>query len=102
MIRNYLVKRQENYGSASPSTTATTAKNSTTTATIGTTAAATTSSTAPAMQGKSVQALPAILQDGTLFYIGISVTTLLWCTGKIIDVKMERQEKYAQSLVHST
>lgn len=45
-------------------------------------------------------ASPYILSGGSLFYIGISVTTLLWVTGKIIDVKTERQERYAESLTH--
>jgi hypothetical protein len=96
IIRNYLLKRDDDaaqHGSAS-------ATNSTTT-TIGKAAAATTSSTGPQMIGKSVQTVPDILQTGTLFYIGISVTTLLWVTGKAIDVKMERQERYAESLIHS-
>lgn len=46
-------------------------------------------------------ASPAVLQDGTLFYIGTAVTCLLWITGKAIDTKMDRQEKYAESLIHS-
>ncbi|KAI9341606.1 hypothetical protein BD770DRAFT_431169 [Pilaira anomala] len=46
-------------------------------------------------------ASPAVLQDGTLFYIGTAVTCLLWVTGKAIDTKMDRQEKYAESLIHS-
>lgn len=45
-------------------------------------------------------ASPSILEGGTLFYIGISVTTFLWVTGKIIDVKTERQERYAESLTY--
>lgn len=45
-------------------------------------------------------ATPPILQDGTLFYIGVSVTTLLWVTGKAIDVKTERQERYAERIAH--
>lgn len=46
-------------------------------------------------------ASPEILQTGTLFYVGVSVTTLLWITGKAIDVQTNRQERYAESLVHS-
>ncbi|KAI8363908.1 hypothetical protein BD560DRAFT_403885 [Blakeslea trispora] len=44
---------------------------------------------------------PEILAGGTLFYIGVGVTVLLWTTGKIIDVKIERQERYAEKLAHS-
>ncbi|KAG2211176.1 hypothetical protein INT47_006295 [Mucor saturninus] len=42
-----------------------------------------------------------IFTRGDLFYLGIAVTLFLWCTGKFLDVKMERQEKYAESQIHS-
>ncbi|KAI8968388.1 hypothetical protein BDF20DRAFT_827833, partial [Mycotypha africana] len=44
---------------------------------------------------------PELLQGGTLFYVGIAVTTFLWATGKAIDIQTERQERYAESHVHS-
>ncbi|OBZ84763.1 hypothetical protein A0J61_07182 [Choanephora cucurbitarum] len=44
---------------------------------------------------------PEILSTGTLFYVGVGVTVLLWTTGKIIDIKIERQERYAEKLAHS-
>ncbi|KAI7896649.1 uncharacterized protein EV154DRAFT_558262 [Mucor mucedo] len=42
-----------------------------------------------------------IFLKGDLFYLGIAVTLFLWGTGKVLDVKMERQEKYAESQIHS-
>ncbi|KAG0739862.1 hypothetical protein G6F57_012448 [Rhizopus arrhizus] len=44
---------------------------------------------------------PPVLTDGTLFYIGVAVTCFLWTTGKMIDVKLHRQEKYAESVARS-
>ncbi|KAG1435728.1 hypothetical protein G6F56_013857 [Rhizopus delemar] len=46
-------------------------------------------------------ASPAILMDGTLFWIGLAVTCALWSTGKFIDIKLQRQEKYAESVAQS-
>ncbi|KAI8638959.1 hypothetical protein BD408DRAFT_422196 [Parasitella parasitica] len=53
------------------------------------------------MKKSSSFASPEILQTGTLFYVGVGVTTFLWITGKAIDVQTNRQERYAESLVHS-
>ncbi|GAA5805067.1 hypothetical protein EDC94DRAFT_613162 [Helicostylum pulchrum] len=80
---------------------AATATNGTATATNGTTAEDPTASPVKKAKTPASLASPAVLQDGTLFYIGTAVTCLLWVTGKVIDVKMDRQEKYAESLIHS-
>lgn len=113
LTNNYLIRRADDgattshghgSGSASSSaeasvtadTTATAAADSTSTAKAATTSTATTKK-----KNTSTFAAPEILQTGTLFYIGISVTTLLWITGKAIDVQTNRQERYAESLVHS-
>jgi hypothetical protein len=45
-----------------------------------------------------IWASPAILQDGTLFYIAISISTLLWCTGKAVNLSMDQQERQAEFL----
>lgn len=65
------------------------------------TAATSTATTTTKKKNNSSFASPEILQTGTLFYVGVSVTTLLWITGKAIDVQTNRQERYAESLVHS-
>ncbi|GAA5816904.1 hypothetical protein MFLAVUS_010439 [Mucor flavus] len=93
IVRAYFEKRA--HGDAATTT------NGTATATKDKTAEA--STTAPVKKAKAPASLasPAVLQDGTLFYIGTAVTCLLWVTGKVIDVKMDRQEKYAESLIHS-
>ncbi|GAN06437.1 hypothetical protein MAM1_0123c05920 [Mucor ambiguus] len=64
-------------------------------------AATSTEATTTKKKNTSSFASPEILQTGTLFYVGVSVTTLLWITGKAIDVQTNRQERYAESLVHS-
>ncbi|KAG2234369.1 hypothetical protein BDF21DRAFT_461621 [Thamnidium elegans] len=89
IVRSYFEKR------------AATATHDTATATNDTTAGASTAKPAKKAKAPASLASPAVLQDGTLFYIGTAVTCLLWVTGKVIDVKMERQEKYAESLIHS-
>ncbi|KAL0079333.1 hypothetical protein J3Q64DRAFT_1762174 [Phycomyces blakesleeanus] len=38
--------------------------------------------------------------NGTLFYIALSVSTLLWCTGKGIDMMLERQERLAEAAAY--
>ncbi|KAI8138463.1 hypothetical protein BJV82DRAFT_582828 [Fennellomyces sp. T-0311] len=38
-----------------------------------------------------------ILTDGTLFYIAISISFGLWCTGYGLDYAMDRHEKQANS-----
>ncbi|ORX60696.1 hypothetical protein DM01DRAFT_1404920 [Hesseltinella vesiculosa] len=43
----------------------------------------------------SVWATPDILENGTLFYIAISVSTLLWCTGKGVHMTLDQQERKA-------
>lgn len=91
VISNYLEKRQH---------AATTATNGTATTSGGAAPAATTTAAKKKAPSSSF-ASPAILQDGTLFYIATGVTCLLWATGKFIDIKMERQERYAESLIHS-
>ncbi|CEP11175.1 hypothetical protein [Parasitella parasitica] len=62
---------------------------------------AATSTTSNKKKNASSFASPEILQTGTLFYVGVGVTTFLWITGKAIDVQTNRQERYAESLVHS-
>lgn len=89
VISSYLEKRQH----------APTATNGTATTSGGAAPAATT--TAAKKKVTNSFGSPAILQDGTLFYIATGVTCLLWATGKFIDIKMERQERYAESLIHS-
>jgi hypothetical protein len=90
-----LEKRQHAVAPTATNGTATAATNGT--ATASPSASATPKKKAPS----SSFASPAILQDGTLFYIATAVTCLLWTTGKFIDIKMERQERYAESLIHS-
>ncbi|KAF7725109.1 hypothetical protein EC973_000435 [Apophysomyces ossiformis] len=64
-------------------------------------AAATTKPAAAAPKRKSViYAAPEILNDGTLFYIAISISTLLWCTGKGIDMTIDRQERFAEKAAY--
>ncbi|KAI9304970.1 hypothetical protein BJ944DRAFT_265981 [Cunninghamella echinulata] len=43
-------------------------------------------------------AAPEILQNGTLFYIAISISTLLWCTGKGVQMTIDQQERKANYL----
>ncbi|KAI7866738.1 hypothetical protein BDF14DRAFT_1809396 [Spinellus fusiger] len=43
-------------------------------------------------------ASPDILQTGLFFYIALSVSTLLWCTGKGIDMTLMRQERLAETV----
>jgi hypothetical protein len=63
-------------------------------------AEAATTEPAPKPQKKkkppTIWASPAILQDGTLFYIAISISTLLWCTGKGVDMTLDQQERQAE------
>ncbi|KAI8339576.1 hypothetical protein BC941DRAFT_372694 [Chlamydoabsidia padenii] len=49
-----------------------------------------------AAKASTIWASPAILQDGTLFYIVISISTLLWCTGKGVDMVLDQQERKAE------
>ncbi|CEG64408.1 hypothetical protein RMATCC62417_01387 [Rhizopus microsporus] len=44
---------------------------------------------------------PPVLMDGTLFWISLGISCGLWTTGKFIDVKIQRQERYAESRVHA-
>ncbi|KAI9280378.1 hypothetical protein BY458DRAFT_469923 [Sporodiniella umbellata] len=46
-------------------------------------------------------ASPPVLLDGTLFWIGLAVTCALWGTGKFIDVKINRQERHAESVANA-
>ncbi|CAO3613243.1 unnamed protein product [Cunninghamella blakesleeana] len=45
-----------------------------------------------------VWATPEILVNGTLFYIAISISTLLWCTGKGLIMTIDQQERKANYL----
>ncbi|KAF1801187.1 hypothetical protein V8B55DRAFT_1528790 [Mucor lusitanicus] len=121
LTQNYLVRRADDdstaasgHGQASASSTAQTSAATDASATASTssekgkkssstaeTAATSTAATTTKKKNNSSFASPEILQTGTLFYIGVSVTTLLWITGKAIDVQTNRQERYAESLVHS-
>ncbi|KAI9321451.1 hypothetical protein BX666DRAFT_2072668 [Dichotomocladium elegans] len=51
--------------------------------------------------GKTMFATPAILTTGTLFYIGIAITFVLWCTGFALDFLTDRQEQLAYKLALS-
>ncbi|KAI8336162.1 hypothetical protein BC941DRAFT_453266 [Chlamydoabsidia padenii] len=44
----------------------------------------------------TIWASPEILQNGTLFYIAISISTLLWCTGKGVDMTLDQLERKAE------
>jgi hypothetical protein len=92
MYRHYLMRRAD-ASAATPSASSTTSGPGA--------AAATTAAPVKKPKAPFTLAAPAILQDGTLFYIAVAVTTLLWGTGKAIDIKTERQERYAESLVNS-
>ncbi|CAO3598872.1 unnamed protein product [Absidia cylindrospora] len=61
-------------------------------------AAAPTAEAAPKRKAKAptIWAAPEILQNGTLFYIAISISTLLWCTGKGVDMTLDQQERRAE------
>jgi hypothetical protein len=52
--------------------------------------------TTTAKKASTIWASPAILQDGTLFYIAISISALLWCTGKGVDMTLDQQERQAE------
>ncbi|EPB92537.1 hypothetical protein HMPREF1544_00550 [Mucor circinelloides 1006PhL] len=117
LAQNYLVRRADEtsghgQGSASASAQVSAATGASSTAPTSSehgekssstaeTAATSTASTTTKKKNSSSFASPEILQTGTLFYVGVSVTTLLWITGKAIDVQTNRQERYAESLVHS-
>lgn len=110
LTHNYLIRRADDattssshgHGSASSSTEGSATTDATATGSSSSTAEAAATTTATTKKkNTSTFAAPEILQTGTLFYIGISVTTLLWITGKAIDVQTNRQERYAESLVHS-
>ncbi|ORZ18529.1 hypothetical protein BCR42DRAFT_228583 [Absidia repens] len=57
-----------------------------------------TTQVAPKKKAKAptIWASPEILQNGTLFYIAISISTLLWCTGKGVDMTLDQQERRAE------
>ncbi|KAK4512096.1 uncharacterized protein ATC70_013339 [Mucor velutinosus] len=119
LTQNYLVRRADDsatnghgQGSASSSAQVSTATDASATASTSSekgkmssstaeTGATATAVTTTKKKNSSSFASPEILQTGTLFYVGVSVTTLLWITGKAIDVQTNRQERYAESLVHS-
>ncbi|KAL9541176.1 hypothetical protein MBANPS3_009265 [Mucor bainieri] len=121
LTQNYLVRRadaastaikDQGQGSATLSAQASAATDASATASTSSekgkkssstaeTAATTTAETTTKKKAGNAFASPEILQTGTLFYVGVSVTTLLWITGKAIDVQTNRQERYAESLVHS-
>lgn len=108
LTHNYLIRRADDdttsskHGSASSSGHGSATTDATATASSSSNAEAAASTTATTKKkNTSTFAAPEILQTGTLFYIGISVTTLLWITGKAIDIQTNRQERYAESLVHS-
>ncbi|KAI8374595.1 uncharacterized protein BYT42DRAFT_547613 [Radiomyces spectabilis] len=44
---------------------------------------------------KTALASPEILTNGTFFYVGVSVSIFLWCTGKAIDMTMDKHERNA-------
>ncbi|KAI8096173.1 uncharacterized protein BX664DRAFT_323290 [Halteromyces radiatus] len=44
----------------------------------------------------TIWASPEILQNGTLFYVAISISTLLWCTGKGVDMTLDQQQRQAE------
>ncbi|ORZ17854.1 hypothetical protein BCR42DRAFT_325866 [Absidia repens] len=58
----------------------------------------TTTTTTSNARSPTIWASPAILQNGTLFYIAISISTLLWCTGKTVDMTLDQQERQAELL----
>jgi hypothetical protein len=97
MYRHYLIRRAEGHGEAAAPSASASASAS---ATSGHDAAATSVTVTKKKQPLAL-ANPEILQTGTLFYVATAVTTLLWVTGKAIDIKTERQERYAESLVNS-
>jgi hypothetical protein len=63
-------------------------------------AAATTAETTKKGHDTSLFASPEILTNGTLFYIALSVTCLLWATGRFIDFKTDRLERFTETNVH--
>ncbi|CAO3598427.1 unnamed protein product [Absidia cylindrospora] len=57
-----------------------------------------TNSTTTNARSTAIWASPAILEKGTFFYIAISISTLLWCTGKAVDMTLDQQERQAEFL----
>ncbi|KAI8880007.1 hypothetical protein K501DRAFT_302653 [Backusella circina FSU 941] len=53
-----------------------------------------------AKQNTSLFASPDILVNGTLFYSALSITCLLWVTGRFIDYKTDRLERFTEANVH--
>lgn len=92
--------KTSNGSSAAVSGTATASGKHGSSTTSAASSAATTKA-AKAAKAKSPFLSVPILTRGDLFYLGVAVTLFLWCTGKAIDVKIERQEKYAESRIHS-
>ncbi|KAI8881706.1 hypothetical protein K501DRAFT_274383 [Backusella circina FSU 941] len=90
-----LVRRAR--GQSSASTSAETASSTGHSSAKSTT---TTTTTTHGGQNTSTFASPAILENGTLFYISISVTCLLWVTGKTIDVLTDRLDEHAEATAH--
>ncbi|KAH8549650.1 hypothetical protein BGW37DRAFT_429107 [Umbelopsis sp. PMI_123] len=63
------------------------------------TATTTTTTTATTTKAKKSNFVSApILETGTLFYVGVAATVVLWSSGKSIDYALQRQERYARYL----
>lgn len=58
----------------------------------------TTTTTTPTKSKKSNFVSAPILETGTLFYVGLAATVVLWSSGKSIDYALQRQERYARYL----
>lgn len=62
-----------------------------------TTTTTTTATTATKSKKSNFVSAP-ILESGTLFYVGLAATVVLWSSGKSIDYALQRQERYARYL----
>ncbi|RCH98155.1 hypothetical protein CU097_011006 [Rhizopus azygosporus] len=85
---------------AAPSTTSSAQAAATATAGSGHEGATTTTTTTVKKTVGNFDS-PPVLMDGTLFWISLGISCGLWTTGKFIDVKIQRQERYAESRVHA-
>jgi hypothetical protein len=86
---------------AAPSTTSSAQAAATATTGSGHGGATTTTTTTTVKKTVGNFDSPPVLMDGTLFWISLGVSCGLWTTGKFIDVKIQRQERYAESRVHA-
>ncbi|KAG2189334.1 hypothetical protein INT44_004476 [Umbelopsis vinacea] len=67
--------------------------------TANTTTTKTTTAPAAAAKNKKSNFVSApILESGTLFYVGLAATVVLWSSGKSVDYALQRQERYARYL----